>query len=134
MGAAPAPGPVPAAAEARLLARDRVATLREAYGALLTERQRELLAWYYDLDLSLGEIAQQVGVSRQAVHDLLRRALRGLESYERRLQWAQRAAARQTAVAELLRAIEVAERGGGAERLQALRRAAALARGLLVQA
>ena len=57
---------------------------------MLTERQRALLHLYYVEDLSLGEIAAQAGVSRQAVHDLLRRALIALRQYEVRLGLAER--------------------------------------------
>ncbi len=62
--------------------RDRANRLVDAYGALLTERQRQLLRRYFEDDLSLGEIATQVRVSRQAVHDGLRRALGALERYD----------------------------------------------------
>jgi predicted DNA-binding protein YlxM (UPF0122 family) len=65
--------------------RARVSLLNDFYGPLLTERQRELVGLYYDQDLSLGEIAAQLGVSRQAVHDLLRRGRRALTDYEERL-------------------------------------------------
>lgn len=70
--------------------RARVSLLNDFYGPLLTPRQRELVALYFDQDLSLGEIAAQFGVSRQAVHDLLRRSAAALEGYERRLGLAAR--------------------------------------------
>ncbi|HET8679512.1 MAG TPA: methyltransferase, partial [bacterium] len=62
--------------------RDRANRMFDAYGRLLTARQRRLLQRYYQDDLSLGEIAEQIGVSRQAVHDGLRRAVGVLERYE----------------------------------------------------
>jgi 16S rRNA (guanine1207-N2)-methyltransferase len=65
--------------------RDRANRLFDAYGALLTRRQGELLRRYFADDLSLGEIATQMRVSRQAVHDGLQRALGALERYERAL-------------------------------------------------
>jgi 16S rRNA (guanine1207-N2)-methyltransferase len=68
--------------DATLASRDRANRLFDAYGALLTPQQRRLLQRYYYHDLSLGEIAQQTRVSRQAVHDGLRRALAALERYE----------------------------------------------------
>jgi predicted DNA-binding protein YlxM (UPF0122 family) len=59
--------------------------LRELYQPLLTEWQSEVLALYYDDDLSLGEIAALKSVSRAAVHDVLKRAEAALASYEQRL-------------------------------------------------
>ncbi len=68
-----------------LASRDRANRMFDAYGALLTPQQRQLLQRYYQHDLSLGEIAAQMRVSRQAVHDGLRRAIAALERYERAL-------------------------------------------------
>jgi len=65
-----------------LAARDRANRMLDTYGSLLTAQQRRLLARYYRDDLSLGEIAQQMRVSRQAVHDGLRRALAAMERFE----------------------------------------------------
>lgn len=59
--------------------------LYDFYGQLLTERQRSLMELYYSQDLSLGEIAGEYGVSRQAVYDTLKRAGKALEDYEARL-------------------------------------------------
>ena len=47
--------------------------LYDYYGALLTDRQRECFELRYNQDLSLGEIAQELGISRQGVHDNLTR-------------------------------------------------------------
>jgi 16S rRNA (guanine1207-N2)-methyltransferase len=69
-----------------LISRDRANQMLDAYGALLTARQREFLRRYYADDLSLGEIAAQMRVSRQAVHDGLQRALGALERYESALR------------------------------------------------
>lgn len=63
----------------------RVALLFDFYGPLLTERQQELVRDYYLNDLSLGEIAEAAGVSRQAVHDQIRRAETALEEAEQKL-------------------------------------------------
>ena len=48
--------------------------LLDHYGSVLTERQRSILTEYYDEDLSLSEIAENFGISRQALHDALRKA------------------------------------------------------------
>lgn len=59
--------------------------LVDAYGPLLTKRQQLCLELHYDQDLSLGEIAEQLGVSRQAVHDMLKRSELQLQEYEEKL-------------------------------------------------
>lgn len=55
------------------------------YGGMLTEKQREVLTLHCEEDLSLGEIAQEAGISRQGVHELLTRAARRLFEMEERL-------------------------------------------------
>ncbi|WP_245684752.1 YlxM family DNA-binding protein [Orenia metallireducens] len=64
----------------------RVARLFSFYAPLLTERQQEFIRLYYHHDLSLGEIAEQQGISRQAVYDNLKRSEESLEDYEGKLQ------------------------------------------------
>jgi predicted DNA-binding protein YlxM (UPF0122 family) len=59
--------------------------LLERYGSLLTEHQREVLELHLGNDWSLAEIASRQGVSRSAVHDLIRRSMLLLEDSERRL-------------------------------------------------
>ena len=55
------------------------------YGSFLTERQRKLVAQYVDEDLSLSELAEQENISRQGVHDSLRRSQQQLQRMEREL-------------------------------------------------
>ncbi|HEY3247034.1 MAG TPA: sigma factor-like helix-turn-helix DNA-binding protein [bacterium] len=64
----------------------RVIRLFDAYGALLTERQRTLLRLYYHRDLSLGEIAVQLKITRQAVFDSLHRSMAELQRLESMLR------------------------------------------------
>lgn len=59
--------------------------LCDAYAGLLTARQQLLLRMYYQYDFSLGEIAQDLGVTRQAVFDGLRRAVGEMRHLEERL-------------------------------------------------
>ena len=66
----------------------RMTMLFDFYGQLLTNRQQEIMEMFYADDLSLSEIAQESGISRQAVYDLLRRTERILEGYENKLQLA----------------------------------------------
>jgi len=68
-----------------LAGRLAAARLMDAYGRLLTAHQQQLLRLYYLDDLSLGEIAERARVSRQAVFDGLRRAVREMERMDRSL-------------------------------------------------
>lgn len=63
----------------------RTGLLLDFYGNLLTDRMRITCEEYYNDDLSLAEIAQDEGISRQGVYDTIRRAARQLEEYEERL-------------------------------------------------
>ena len=59
--------------------------LYDFYGELLTEHQRAVYEDVVFQDMSLGEIAQEMGISRQGVHDLVKRCDRILEGYEEKL-------------------------------------------------
>lgn len=61
------------------------ALLLSFYGAMLTERQQEMLRLYYEDDLSLSEIAALLGVSRQGAHDAIRRGEQQLLHLEDKL-------------------------------------------------
>ncbi|MBQ8075821.1 MAG: YlxM family DNA-binding protein [Oscillospiraceae bacterium] len=56
--------------------------LLDFYGDLLTEKQRECFSLYYNEDLSLSEIAEQRGISRQGVWDNIRHAEAALRELE----------------------------------------------------
>lgn len=59
--------------------------LLDFYGALLTDKQHEMMRLRVEEDLSLSEIADGFGVSRQAVHDALRKAEKTLIDMEEKL-------------------------------------------------
>lgn len=67
--------------------KDDVSFLRlwDLYSPLLTSTQREITDLYFNYDLSLGEIAEQKGVSRQSVSDCLAKSRKQLEKYEEKL-------------------------------------------------
>lgn len=52
----------------------KFAVLLDYYGALLTEKQRDFITLYYEEDLSLAEIAENEGITRQGVRDSIKRA------------------------------------------------------------
>lgn len=66
--------------------RFEISILRDFYGSLLTKKQDEMLKLRYDDDLSFGEIAEILGVSRQAVLDSLNKGERHLAEYEQNLK------------------------------------------------
>lgn len=60
--------------------------LYDFYGELLTKHQRHIYENIVYDNLSLGEIAQEEGISRQAVHDIVKRCDKSLQTYEDKLQ------------------------------------------------
>ena len=59
--------------------------LFDFYGETLTEKQRELFDLYYNEDLSLAEIAEHAGITRQGVRDSIKRAEHALREMEEKL-------------------------------------------------
>ena len=82
------------------------ALLYDFYGELLTTHQKEVYEQFIEDDLSLGEIAQSEGISRQGVHDLVRRCQRALEGYEEKLHLVERFLAVKEKVGEIDRMLE----------------------------
>ncbi len=64
---------------------NRINMLYDIYAPLLTARQQEVLQLYFSDNYSMGEIAEEYGITRQAVHDLIRRSLASIESFEAKL-------------------------------------------------
>ena len=76
--------------------------LFDFYGELLTEKQRQYFDLHYNEDLSLAEIAQSEGISRQGVWDIIRRAEETLRRFEEKTELVERFASQR----ELLRRAE----------------------------
>ncbi len=68
-----------------------VVLLVDYYGEMLTDNQRKFLDYYYNDDLSLSEIAENEGISRQGVRDAVKRAEAQLFDMEKKLGFAKRA-------------------------------------------
>ena len=62
-----------------------VSMLLQIYGKLLTEKQYNIIDYYYNEDLSLSEIAENEGITRQAVRDIIKKGERKLFEYEEKL-------------------------------------------------
>lgn len=66
------------------------ALLYDFYGELLTDHQKEIYEQFILEDLSLSEIAEAAGISRQGVHDMIKRCNKILEGYEAKLHLVER--------------------------------------------
>lgn len=87
----------------------RMSLLFDFYGPLLTERQQEVFQMYFHEDLSLGEIGEQLGVSRQAIYDMLKRSEAIMEDFEAKLELISKYKIRQknlTEIQEILRHLQ----------------------------
>ena len=98
--------------EKRLLQSVELGTLLACFGGLLTPKQRDALRLHCGEDLSLSEIADEMGVSRQNVHELITRSQAKLRRYEAALHLAAQA---QETRAGLQAAISAMDAGRTAE-------------------
>ena len=85
----------------------QMALLLDYYGSMLTSKQRDCFDMRYNQDLSLGEIAEELGVSRQAVNDNLTRTEAALRRMEENIGSVKRDMLIRNAVRELLEAAAV---------------------------
>ncbi len=84
----------------------RQSLLYDFYGELLTERQKEVMELYNEENLSLAEIAEEFGISRQGVHDALHKAQKALEDYESKLGLVERFSATRQAIQNISEEID----------------------------
>ena len=67
------------------LKREEIIELYDIYGSLLTDKQKTYFEDYYYMDLSLAEIAENYNISRNAIHDQLKRVNEALINFESNL-------------------------------------------------
>lgn len=95
----------------------RISLLLDFYGAMLTEKQRDVVELYYNEDLSLAEIAEHSRITRQGVRDSIKRAEVQLLDYESRLGLYARFEEMQKTLGEIIRLSqdidELSARSGG---------------------
>ena len=87
-------------------ARVELGTLLACYGGLLTQKQRQAVRLYAGEDQSLSEIAEQMGVSRQNVHELITRAEQKLQKCEDALHLAAQTLHVQAGLEEAVQALD----------------------------
>lgn len=84
----------------------KVSLLLDFYGQMLTKRQFDILDLYYNSDYSLGEIAEELEISRQGVHDNIRRGKAALFDLESKLGLVARFDAQKSKASEALGLLE----------------------------
>jgi len=107
-----------------------MALLFDTYGGMLTDKQRDCFDMRYNQDLSLGEIAQMLGVSRQAVNDNLKKTEALLRRMEENIGSVKRDRLIRSAVQEILEAASVLDASSDPAVLAAARRIQAAAQSL----
>ena len=85
---------------------EKISLLYDFYGGLLTEKQRQVMELYHEENLSLAEIAEEFGLSRQGVHDTLKKAEHLLTEYEDKLGLVAKLMKSRHAIAEIDRIID----------------------------
>ncbi|MBQ7172679.1 MAG: hypothetical protein IJR88_00965 [Clostridia bacterium] len=95
----------------------KIGYLLDFYGSLLSEKKRTVLDRYYNDDLSLSEIAEELGISRQGVRELIKHSEEELFFYEENLRLAEKAGKTREASETLLSLLK--EQGASKEILAA---------------
>ncbi|MDD4568520.1 MAG: YlxM family DNA-binding protein [Tepidanaerobacteraceae bacterium] len=85
--------------------------LFDYYGGFLTNKQQDIFELYYLNDLSLGEIAENNGITRQGVYDILRRSQHILYNFEEKLGMVSKYFSRKKEIEEILILLEELKQG-----------------------
>lgn len=96
------------------------ALLYDFYGELLTEHQRNIYEDVVFNDMSLGEIAAEQGISRQGVHDLIKRCDKILQNYESKLHLVARFSAAKEKIGEIVKLTDGPQSGDSLKRIREL--------------
>lgn len=83
-----------------------IAYLLDFYGDILSERKKTVLDGYYNRDLSLAEIAEELGISRQGVRELIKKAENELCFYEEKLGLAEKFRRTESRIRHLISLVE----------------------------
>ena len=89
--------------------------LLDFYGDILKDRRRDALDFYYNNDMSLSEIAEEMGISRQGVRDLIKKAEEELFFYEEKLGLAKKF---EDAQNHATKALHLCENGGSTAEIE----------------
>ena len=87
----------------------RAALLSDFYGELLTDRQRQAYGMYYNENLTLQEISENLSITRQGARDLVRRAGVVLDDYEKKLKLVERNEKHRRMAGEIINILESAQ-------------------------
>jgi predicted DNA-binding protein YlxM (UPF0122 family) len=98
-----------------------VDALYDFYGKMLTLKQNEIMDLYCNMDYSLGEISELLGISRQAVHDAIKKTEKTLEHYEVQLGLHERFVKKQSSLETLYAYVVEFEKDGNPEWLVKLK-------------
>jgi predicted DNA-binding protein YlxM (UPF0122 family) len=102
--------------------RIRMSILMDAYGNLLTDKQKNIMDLYYNCDLSLGEIAEHTDTTRQAVYDIIRRCHKILFQYEEKLSLAKQKMKLEEVKKNILRDLDLLENSSNEELVNNMKR------------
>jgi hypothetical protein len=85
-----------------------ISLLYDFYGAFLTDKQKEAVEHYYDMNYSLAEIGEKMGITRQGVRDLLLRSKEVLHDFDQKLDLMHKYQKQQTLLQQSMDKLQVA--------------------------
>lgn len=97
-----------------------ISILCQLYGKLLTTKQLECMDDYYNNDLSLSEIAQNNGTTRQAVKDIITKSEKKLFEYEKNLEFKKKTLEQEDKIKEILENLEKINQKNSNEEIEKL--------------